>query len=515
VRADCWSQADPGGHFEGRTVVKYSLKGETVMKYGRASSVVSGVVFLLALGARPVAAAEKVLFDFENDADLAAWSQFLPDNPKIPGAKAPPVKIELSGENATSGKRCLKLTFSKRDPSSLPAWSFADFSVVAAPSPLDDWTPYKSFRVDVTAGRTCLAAFRVVSRDDKEHRGWVKLALLHQGRNAVVDVAPPLKGPTQFEIILYAPHEGEALYVDNIRVSTEATQTATPPHGEHVYLGDRRQFYPKLGKKIPVLGLGIEVDGVEEFGERMMKQWVRPQDKTVEQVEAEFKALYEGQKKEHPRAVMAIFRDGQKGFDPAAPEKVYAGWASTGVDAHGPNANLLETLTCLAGDERMSVSLRGRPVMLRVDLASVPQGSRILAARLLLVRQWPSEKEWPMRPSLFVAEFCNRPWKEKEVNTFQYAKDRFWKETHGSSWDGADPDFLPIIAAYGPGQGTTNVWDFTEAVKWWTDGKHPNHGFTLNNAGRGLHNTMGFDAYSRWAKEISRRPAMVVIYEPK
>jgi hypothetical protein len=473
-------------------------------------------LFLLSLVARPAAAVDKVLFDFENDADLVAWSQFLPDNPKIPGAKAPPVKIELSGENATSGKRCLKLTFSggKFSVSATPWFSGDKFSVVATRSPLEDWTPYRSFRADVTAGRTCLAAFRVVSRDDKEHRGWVKLALLQQGRNAVVDVAPPLKGPTQFEIIMYAPHEGETLYVDNIRVSTEVPQTATPPHGEHVYLGDKRQFYPKLGK-IPVLGLGIEVDGVEEFGERMMKHWVRPQDKTIEQVEAEFRALYDGLKKEHPRAVMAIFRDGQKGFDPAAPEKEYAGWASTGVDAHGPNANLLETLTSLAGSEKMQVSLRGRPVMLRVDLASVPQGSRILAARLLLVRAWPSEKEWPMRPSLFVAEFCNRPWKEKEVNTFQYAKDRFWKETHGSSWDGEDPDFLPIIAAYGPGQGTTNVWDFTEAVKWWTDGKHPNHGFTLNNAGRGLHNTMGFDAYSRWAKEISRRPAMVVIYEPK
>jgi hypothetical protein len=478
---------------------------------------VAGVCLVLFLGGRPLAADEKVLFDFENDADLAAWSQFFPDNPRVPGAKAPPVKIELSGENATSGKRCLKLTFSggKSSVSATPWFSGDKFSVVATRSPLEDWNAYRSFRADMTAGRTCLAAFRVVSRDDKEHRGWVKLALLHQGRNAVVDVAPPLKGPTQFEVILYAPHEGETLYVDNIRVSTEATQTATPPHGDHVYLGDKRQFYPKLGKKIPVLGLGIEVDSVEEFGERMMKHWVRPQEKTIEQVEAEFRALRDGLKKEHPRAVMAIFRDGQKGFDPAAPEKVYAGWASTGVDAHGPNANLLETLTCLAGDERMSVSLRGRPVMLRVDLASIPQGSRILAARLLLVRQWPTEKEWPMRPSLFIAEFCNRPWKEKEVNTFQYAKDRFWKETHGSSWDGEDPDFLPIIAAYGPGQGTTNVWDFTEAVKWWTDGKHPNHGFTLNNAGRGLHNTMGFAAYSRWAKEISRRPAMVVIYEPK
>lgn len=45
----------------------------------------------------------------------------------------------------------------------------------------------------------------------------------------------------------------------------------------------------------------------------MMEHWVRPADKTVEQVEAEFRALYDGLKKEHPRAVMAIFRNAQKG----------------------------------------------------------------------------------------------------------------------------------------------------------------------------------------------------------
>lgn len=161
----------------------------------------------------------------------------------------------------------------------------------------------------------------------------------------------------------------------------------------------------------------------------------------------------------------------------------------------------------------MEVCFRGRPVMLRVDFSSIPQGSRILAARLLLVRASPLPKDWDALRNLFVVEFCNRPWKEAEVNTFEYAKDQFWKESHGSNWDGDDPDFLPIFAAYGPSQGMTNVWDFTEAVKWWTDGKHLNHGFTLYNAM--LDYRVGFMAWSRWAKEISRRPAMMVIYEPK
>jgi len=367
-----------------------------------------------------LAAAEKVLFEFKHGADLKAWSQFLPDNLKVPGAKEPPVKIELSGENAASGKRCLKLTFSG-----------GKYPTVATHSPLEDWTVYNSFKADVTASRTCLLAFRVVREDDKEHRGWVKLALLHQGRNAVVDVAPtprgldngrPLKGPTQFEIIMYAPREGEAIFVDNLRVSTEVPDTATPPHGEHVTPGDKARFYPKLGK-IPVLGLGIEVQSAGEFGKQMMEHWVRPADKTVEQVEAEFRALYDGLKKEHPRAVMAIFRNAQKGFDPAAPEKEYAGWESTGISAHGPNAVLLESLHSVAGSERMEVCFRGRPVMLRADFSSIPQGSRILAARLLLVRASPLPKDWDAVRNLFVAEFCNRPWKETEVNTFEYEKE--------------------------------------------------------------------------------------------
>jgi hypothetical protein len=472
------------------------------MGYGLTCRVIpAGICLILIFASSPLAADEKVLFDFENDADLKAWSQFLPDNPQVPGAKGPLVKIELSGESAASGKRCLKLTFAG-----------GKYPAVAARSPLEDWTAYQCFRAEVTAGRTCLAAFRVVRLDDREHRGWVKLALLRQGRNAVVDVAPPLKGPTQFEIIMYAPHVGESLYVDNIRVSAEAPQTATPPHGEHVAPGGNVRFYPKLGK-IPVLGLGIEVASAAEFGKRMMDQWVPPQDKTVEQVDAEFRAIYEGLRKEHPRAVVAIFRNGQKGYDPAAPEKEYAGWQSTGISAHGPNAVLLESLRSVAGAQQMEVCFRGRPVMMRVDFSSIPQGSQILAARLLLVRASPLPKDWDSRRNLFVAEFCNRPWKETEVNTFEYAKDQFWKETHGSSWDGDDPDFLPIFAAYGPSQGTTNVWDFSEAVKWWTDGKHRNYGFTLYNAM--LDYRVGFMAYSRWAKEISRRPAMLVIYDPK
>ena len=39
---------------------------------------------------------------------------------------------------------------------------------------------------------------------------------------------------------------------------------------------------------------------------------------------------------------------------------------------------------------------------------------------------------------------------------------------------GDDPDFLPIYLAHGPSQGKVNTWDFTHAVRFWTDGQHAN-----------------------------------------
>jgi len=447
------------------------------------------------------AAEEKVLFDFKDGAKEKAWTHYLPDNPKVPGAKEPSVKIEFAKDSQAPDRPCLKLTFAG-----------GKYPAVATPAPLEDWTPYKQFQAGVTASRTCVAAFRVVRLDDKDHRGWVKLALLKKGHNIVTDLAPAVKGSTQFEILMYAPHEGESLLVDDIRVSTEAPRMATPYLGEHVAPGDNLRFYPRL-ENIPVLGSDTPVANCADLARRMADKWVRPEDKPIEDVEADFQALYQRLKKDHPRAVLATFRNGQKGCVPAAPEKEYAGWDCTGISAHGPNAVHLEALRSLAGAEKMEVTFRGRPAMMRLDFSTIPNGSNILAAQLALVRSGPLAKDWDTRRSYFVAEFCNRPWKEAEVNTFEYARDQFWQELHGASWDGTDPDFLPMFIAHGPSQGTTNGWDFTQAVKWWTDGKHPNHGFTLYNGVRT--NVDYLWVHSCRTKEVRLRPAMMVIYEPK
>src|SRR5271165_6692619 len=99
------------------------------------------------------AAPEVVLFDFENDADLKAWS-----NLELPDAKfkEPPAKIEVSTDNATSGKHSLKITFA--------GGRWPTITTTQVP---DDWTPYQTFKADVTVGRTCVVGFTALQEKSK------------------------------------------------------------------------------------------------------------------------------------------------------------------------------------------------------------------------------------------------------------------------------------------------------------------------------------------------------------
>jgi hypothetical protein len=162
-------------------------------------------------------------------------------------------------------------------------------------------------------------------------------------------------------------------------------------------------------------------------------------------------------------------------------------------------------------NEAHEVFMRHRSPLMRVDLASIPAGAAILAAELVIVRAREPLKEHDpyQRPTTWVAEACNRPWEEYEVNAYEFARDRFWKEV-GGRWYGADPDFLPVFLAHGPGQGKVNVWDFTAAVRFWTAGGHANHGFMLHGDGKDY-----LFAWSREAPAVRNRPALLVAYEPR
>lgn len=445
--------------------------------------------------------ADKVLYDFEASGDLKVWS-----NLELPNAKEPPAKIERSTDHATSGKHSLKLTFAG-----------GQWPTVTTEQVSQDWLTFKTFKADVTVSRTCVVGFTLMQ--EKSQRGdgwepvisrWTKTASLKPGRNEIV---APLPAPNdyavhskwgkavRFEIFMYGPHEGEPIYVDNIRLSNDKL----PPQA--------KMPFAIQGTDWTVSGTG-SAEAVRDLGRNVAHLWNKPEAKTIEQVEEEFQAKYGMLKKRYPKAVLAVLRDGEKGYDPAQADKVYAGWKDAYWNSHGPDSTFAQRAKNRGGDATQEIFMRHRSPLMRVDLASIPAGSNVLAAQLIVVRS--SEKLMEdhnpgKRPSMWVVEPCNRPWEENEVNAFQYAKDKFWKEIGGFHKGDEDPDFLPIFLAFGPGRpGKVSTWDFTQAVRYWTDGKHDNHGFMLHgDAGDYM------TAWTREATEIKNRPAVFVIYVPK
>jgi len=208
---------------------------------------------------------------------------------------------------------------------------------------------------------------------------------------------------------------------------------------------------------------------------------------------------------------LAIFRDGEKGWDPAHPDKEYAGWKDAYWSSHGPDAMTVDRAENFGRSASQEIFMRHRSPLMRVDLSVIPEGSKILAARLMIVRvhtNYDKDRNPEKNPNMWAVEPCNRPWEEHEVNAYEYAKDKFWKAYGGMHW-GDDPDFLPVYLAHGPGGTKVNTWDFVEAVRFWTDGSHPNHGFMLHGD---AFDWMG-RAHYREAANRHDRPAVFVVYE--
>ncbi len=431
--------------------------------------------------------ADRVLFDFEKDEEAAAWSAF--EDPKEPAAR-----IEASTEHATSGARSLKITFAGgRWPS------------VKTSSVPDDWSAWKTLTAEVTVARNCLVGFQVVQEKSLRGNGWdadisrwARTFFLKPGRN---DLRASLEDPsrngyglnpkkygkvTSLEIFFYTPHAGESVHVDRIRLLREATPAVKP------------------AVSFKVAGAGIEVSGVQELGKKLKEKWTKPEPRTVDQVEADFKAQVESLKAAHPKAVLATFREGENG---------YHGWQDAHINSHGPDTALEGRSKNTGSSGTQEMFMRHRSAIMRADLSSIPAGSTILAARLIVVaadEKFEKGRDPRVDPNMWVAEPCNRPWVEGEVNAYEYAKDKFWKAVGGMDY-GDDPDFLPLYLAHGPGNAPVSTWDFTEAVRFWTDGTHPNHGFMLH--GDSYH-YMG-RAHYRESADVRSRPAILVAYEPR
>jgi hypothetical protein len=173
----------------------------------------------------------------------------------------------------------------------------------------------------------------------------------------------------------------------------------------------------------------------------------------------------------------------------------------------------VERATNFGKSASQEIFMRHRSPLMRVDLSSIPQGSKILAAQLVIVRAndtYETGRHPLENPNMWVVELCNRAWVEEEVNAYEYARGKFWKSV-GGMYYGDDPDFLPLYIAHGAGGGHVSVWDFTEAVKFWTDGARANHGFMLH----GDSYDWMMRAHYRESSEVKSRPAVLAIYAPK
>ena len=444
---------------------------------------------------------QAMLFDFEDPAEAAGWSMLkLPESAK----DEPAARVELSADHATSGKQALKITFDGGE------WPAVATRTLKLPANVLD---YQTLRLDVTASRPCLVAVRLLQERSEDGltreaglTRWNVSASLKEGLNEVRGelagrdgeaLSPKLGKVVAFAVTVYRPRRGDTITLDNVRLSTAGA-------------------WPKL-TMFKVLGTTMSVSGIEELGARLNKEWKPPEAKSAAEVETQFAAQFADLRKTHPAARSVLLRQGQSGFDAAIPARPFDGWADTHLDARAPDGPNAERTALHGADEEAEAFMRHRGLLMRVDVSSIPKGSSILAARLLIQGR-PTTPETGLKtadavkPNLWVAEACNRAWVEGEANGYQYAADRLWKEAGGMNWDGDDPDFLPVFLAHGPAQttGAACSWDFTEAVRFWTDGTRPNCGFLLHGDG-----FPSMRVFTRECKDAKLRPALLVVYEPK
>ncbi|HEX3152487.1 MAG TPA: hypothetical protein VHR66_30720, partial [Gemmataceae bacterium] len=251
--------------------------------------------------------ADRVLFDFEEASEAAAWSP-------LAIGKEPAPKIERVAEQATAGKHSLKITFAGG------TWPTVQTTAIPA-----DWDGWQTFRADVTVTRPCVVGFTVMQENSKRGTGWdgavsrwskteiilkpgthTLTAALHPNEWSAVrtklENGKVLGNCVSLEFFVYEPHDGDVVFIDNIRL-----------------VGAKEQ-QPAVKTVFRVLGTDMTVTGVQELGKKLASQWKKPEPQTSAQAETAFRARFAEMKKTHPKAVLAILRDGEAGFDPTNPE---------------------------------------------------------------------------------------------------------------------------------------------------------------------------------------------------
>lgn len=461
---------------------------------------------------------DRVLFDFADRAAVADWKpRRLPEVEKEQPIPRVEIVPETKSNNAGPAGNCLKITFEGGD------WPTVGTTKIAVAG---NWKEFQTLKAVLTVDRPSVAYFRVyqgkADATAKQPR-WEKTLNLLAGRNDVtllirrgLGVMDPGKGEVSgFVIGMFRPEKSQTLLVSNVRLGTDWPPPQVlgwySPYNHDGYSVAATRDFLRAGTipKFKVLGTELEVENLPDLAKRFKDKWSKPEPKTIEQVEAETKAEFEKIKKNHPQAVFAILRQGEQNWDPANPNKAYEGWKVVYLNCHGPSGpNRGREVTPPLG-ETVEVFMRHRSVLMRVDLASIPKSAKILAARLVVTRAGAADLKVPQKANMWVTEPCNREWDETAANCYFYAKGKHWKGVSGLYY-GDDPDFWPVFLSHGPAGGAVSVWDFTEAIRFWLDGKHANHGFFLHGDS---------NDYMRMvtpkAKNLKERPAVIVVYEPK
>jgi hypothetical protein len=485
------------------------------MSFHSFSHSVVAVCSLLLLGSGGVMGQDTVLFSFDKPASVQEWVPV-----KLPEVEKdqPTAKTEIV--SAKSGKG-LKLRF---DGGDWPALGTTNIPVKG------NWKSFQTLKADLTLDRPGVAYFRICQgKPDANEKGkqpcWQRTMILASGRNDVTlmirhglssSVIDPGRGDiASFVIGMYQPAKGQTLLVENIRLSPDWPPPKTlgwySPYNHDGYSAAVAREFQRTGTvpKFKVLGTDLEVADLPELAKRLKDKWAKPEPKTIEEVEAEFKAEFDKLKRNHPKAVLAILRDGEK--DSANPAKVYAGWKMHYFTSHGPDGPNRGREVPQQLGETVEAFMRHRSVLMRADLAGIPKDATILAAKLVVTRTTGAKDRMPPeKANLWVVEPCNRAWDETSANCYFFAPGKHWKAVNGLYY-GEDPDYWPVFAAHGPaGGGAVSAWDFAQALKFWHGDGHANHGFFLHGDSIDY-----MRMYTNRAKDVKQRPAVMVVFEPK
>ncbi|RPH37301.1 MAG: hypothetical protein EHM91_15205, partial [Planctomycetota bacterium] len=231
------------------------------------------------------AAVEALLFDFEEEADVARWGPCV-----IPEVKEgdPALKIERIADQATSGRHALKLT---AGGGFWPAVATEHLPVAG------DWKEFKILKGDVVVTEPAIVGFRVLQEKSKreiEEGGesrWDRTAILLPGRNEIAvtihdtgyKIVPERGRVTTFILYVYKPKPGQTFIFDHFRLTSEVpppgnlSSRYSPLYRDGFSMAAAREWdRTKSLPKFRVAGTDLSVGDVGELGKLLRPAWKAP-----------------------------------------------------------------------------------------------------------------------------------------------------------------------------------------------------------------------------------------------